>query len=139
MGTNYRASISKKNKYWISKHRFYEIQHMCYQYQEWKDEYRTLSEQGISAVVVDDMPHSTDVGNPTEAKGMRLAELARKIALVEETAIEADPDLAKYILKAVTDENVTFNYLQQVMNIPCGKDMYYSKRRRFYWLMSRRM
>jgi len=139
MGTNYRPSVSKKNKYWISKHRFYEIQHMCYQYQEWKDEYRTLSEQTVSGVDYDGMPHGTDVSSPTENVGIRLTELANKIALVEETAIEADPSLAKYILKAVTDENVTFNYLQQVMNIPCGKDMYYSKRRRFYWLMSRRI
>lgn len=139
MGTNYRASISKKNKYWISKHRFYEIQHMCYQYQEWKDEYRTLSEQTVSGVNYDGMPHGSNVSDPTGNTGERLVELAKKIALVEEVAVEADPSLAKYILKAVTDENVTFNYLQQVMNIPCGKDMYYSKRRRFYWLMSRRM
>lgn len=139
MGTNYRPSVSKKNKYWISKHRFYEIQHMCYQYQEWKDEYRTLSEQTVSGIDYDGMPHGTGVSSPTENVGIRLTELANKIALVEETAIEADPLLAKYILKAVTDENVTFNYLQQVMNIPCGKDMYYSKRRRFYWLMSRRI
>lgn len=139
MGTNYRPSVSKKNKYWISKHRFYEIQHMCYQYQEWKDEYRTLSEQTVSGIDYDGMPHGTGVSSPTENVGIRLTELANKIALVEETAIEADPSLAKYILKAVTDENVTFNYLQQVMNIPCGKDMYYSKRRRFYWLMSRRI
>ena len=93
----------------------------------------------MNGVDYDGMPHGTDVSSPTENVGVRLTELANKIALVEETAIEADPSLAKYILKAVTDENVTFNYLQQVMNIPCGKDMYYSKRRRFYWLMSRRI
>jgi hypothetical protein len=112
---------------------------MCYQYQEWKDEYRTLSEQTVNGVNYDGMPHGSNVGDPTGNAGEKLAELARKIQLVEETAIEADPLLAKYILKAVTDENVTFNYLQQFMNIPCGKDMYYSKRRRFYWLMSRRI
>lgn len=139
MSTNYRANISKKNKYWISKHRFYEIQHMCYQYQEWKDEYETLSNMTVSAVEFDGMPHGTNISDPTGNTGQRLSELSAKIALVEEVAQEADPALAKYILKAVTDENVTFNYLQQYMNIPCGKDMYYNKRRRFYWLMSRRI
>lgn len=139
MGTNYRASISKKNKYWISKHRFYEIQHMCYQYQEWKDEYRTLSEQTVSGVDYDGMPHGSNVSDPTGNAGEKLAELARKIALVEETAIEADPLIAKYILKSVTDENVTYEYLDSIMNIPCSRNTYFSKRRRFYWLMSRKI
>ncbi len=139
MGTNYRASISKKNKYWISKHRFYEIQHMCYQYQEWKDEYRTLSEQTVNGVNYDGMPHGNVVGDPTGNAGEKLAELARKIALVEETAIEADPLIAKYILKSVTDENVTYEYLDSIMNIPCSRNTYFSKRRRFYWLMSRKI
>ena len=138
MGTNYRAEISKKNKYWISKHRFYEISHYCLQYNEWKDEYTTLSRQGISGVEYDGMPHGSDVGNPTEHAGIRLAELKTKMETIERTAEETDPVLAKYILKAVTNEDVTFNYLKQFMNIPCEKDMYYDRRRKFYWLMSKK-
>ena len=141
MGTNYRAKISKKNKYWISKHRFYEIEHHCLQYKEWKDEYKTLSIgiQGVSGVDYDGMPHGTNVGNPTETVGMRMAILKGKIDTVEKTAEEADPELAKYILKAVTNEGISFNYLKMVMGIPCEKDMYYNRRRKFYWLMSQRM
>ena len=138
MGTNYRAEISKKNKYWISKHRFYEISHHCLQYNEWKDEYTTLSRQGISGVEYDGMPHGSDVGNPTEHAGIRLAELKTKMETIERTAEETDPVLAKYILKAVTNEDVTFNYLKQFMDIPCEKDMYYDRRRKFYWLMSKK-
>lgn len=139
MGTNYRAKISKKNKYWISKHRFYEIEHHCLQYKEWKDEYSTLSTQGVSGVDYDGMPHGTNVGNPTETVGMRMAILKGKIDTVEKTAEEADPELAKYILKAVTNEGISFNYLKMVMGIPCEKDMYYNRRRKFYWLMNQRM
>lgn len=139
MGTNYRAKISKKNKYWISKHRFYEIEHHCLQYKEWKDEYLALSTQGIKGVDYDGMPHGTNVSNPTENVGMRMAMLKDKIDLVEKTAEEADPSLAKYILKAVTNEGISFNYLKMVMGIPCEKDMYYNRRRKFYWLMSQRM
>lgn len=138
MGTNYRSQISKKNKYWISKHRFLEISHHCMQYNEWKDEYRTLENQSPKGVDYDGMPHGTDVGNPTETIGMRMAELKTKIERIESVAKEADPVLAKYILKAVTNEDVTFNYLKQFMDIPCEKDMYYDRRRKFYWLMSRK-
>ena len=32
-----RAEVSKKNKYYISKHRYYELKHFCLQYKEWED------------------------------------------------------------------------------------------------------
>ena len=139
MSTKYRAKISKKNKYWISKHRFYEIAHHCMQYKEWIDEYKVLSGKAIDGVDYDGMPHGTNVGNPTEALGMKLTELKSKIDTVEMTAIETDPTLAKYILKAVTNEDVTFNYLKTIMEMPCERDMYYDRRRRFYWLMSQKI
>lgn len=139
MGTKYRPEVSVKNKYWISKHRYYEISHMCYQYSEWKDEYKALSDHTISAVNYDGMPHGTNISDPTFSHAAKLDALKRKIVLVEETAREADPVLAKYILKAVTNDGITYNYLRQVMGIPCGKNMYYNARRKFYWLISQKV
>lgn len=139
MSTRYRAKISKKNKYWISKHRYYEIVHHCMQYKEWKDEYKVLSEQTISGVNYDGMPHGASVGNPVQNQGMRMVMLRDKMELIEKTAYEADPILGKYILLAATNEGVSFNYLKMVLDIPCEKDMYYDRRRKFYWLMSQRM
>lgn len=138
MGTKYRSEISKKNKYWISKHRFLEISHHCMQYNEWKDEYRKLEDQLLpKGVDYDGMPHGTDTSNPTESIGARMAELKTKIETVEQVAKETDPEIAEYILKAVTNEDITFNYLKQFMGIPCERDMYYDRRRKFYWLMSK--
>lgn len=139
MSTRYRAKISKKNKYWISKHRYYEIAHHCMQYKEWKDEYKTLSAQTINGVNYNGMPHGTDVGNPVQNQGMRMAMLRDKMELIEKTADDADPIIGKYILLAATNEGISFNYLKMVMQMPCEKDMYYDRRRKFYWLMSQRM
>lgn len=139
MGTRYRAKISKKNKYWISKHRYYEIVHFCLQYKEWKDEYTALSNQGIRAVEYDGMPHGTEVGQPTESMAVRLAQLRDKIDVVEKTVMDTEPELAIYLLNAVTNEGVTYNYLRQIMGIPCGKNVYYEARRKFYWLMSQKI
>ena len=36
MGTTIRSEISKKNEYWIEKHRYYELKHFCMQYPIWK-------------------------------------------------------------------------------------------------------
>ena len=36
MGTTIRSELSKKNEYWIEKHRYYELKHFCMQYPIWK-------------------------------------------------------------------------------------------------------
>lgn len=43
MGTKIRPELSKKNKYWIPRHRYYELKHFCLQYPEWKEQYTNLS------------------------------------------------------------------------------------------------
>ena len=41
--TDIRPEISKKNKYWISRHRYYELKHFCMQYREWLAEVNNYS------------------------------------------------------------------------------------------------
>lgn len=57
-----------------------------------------------------------------------------RVVLVERIAGEADNDLHTYILKAVT-EGLSYTYLRTKMNIPCGRDMYYDRYRKFFWLL----
>lgn len=139
MSTRYRAKISKKNKYWISKHRYYEIAHHCMQYKEWKDEYDVLDKQGVKGLDFDGMPHGTDVGNPTEAIGLRKVILKNKIDTLEETLRECEPDMYKYLLVAVTNEGISYNYLRMVMGFKANEKAYYRERRKFYWLMSQKI
>lgn len=135
-----RAVLSPKNKYWISKHRFYEICHHCYQYGEWKDEVAMLNDVTVKGLDYDKPPADPNaIGDATANIATRMAQLRNRMELIEQTAEEADPVIAKWLLKAVTEENVTFNYLKQVMNIPCEKDMYYERRRKFYWLMAHKI
>lgn len=124
-----------KDKYKISKHRFAEVYHFCMQYNEWKDElkYRIDTVEGIELT---DMPKAHGGSDSTARLAIRRAELRHKCELVEQTAIEADPEIYPYILKAVTNEGIGYNYLKMVMDIPCGRDMYYDRRRKFYWLLS---
>jgi hypothetical protein len=56
--------------------------------------------------------------------------------MVEKAAMNADKDLFVYILKAVT-EDLSYNYLKSRLEIPCGKDMYYDRYRKFFWLLSK--
>jgi hypothetical protein len=125
-------------RYEISKHRFYELYHYCLQYKEWKDELK-YSTDTVKSPQITDMPFGSTVGDPTGNLGMRRARLSEQCKVIEETSREADEEIWEYLLKGVTDENASYTYLRQIMNIPCGKNYYYEKRRKFYYLLSRKM
>jgi hypothetical protein len=135
MATVIRAEISKNNKYWISKHRHYELKHFCLQYPRWKKEYSNLGIPTLSSSIVEKLPSSNIPLDPTVEFILRKEYYLERIQLIEKTAMEADKYLYKYILKAVT-EGLSYTYLKTVMKIPCGKDMYYDRYRKFFWLLS---
>lgn len=136
MATVIRAEISTKNKYWIDKHRHYELKHFCLQYPTWKKIYADLTDLSISLSLPGRETLNNTPSDPTAKCAVKKAFYAERINLIEKTAMDADPYLYKYILKAVTEE-LSFTYLKTVMNIPCGKDMYYDRYRKFFWLLSK--
>jgi len=103
-----RAEVSKKNPNYISKHRGYELKHFCLQYPEWKRQFNDTA----------------DIFFKT------------RIEMVNNTAKETDPVLSAYILKGIT-ENRSYDYLRNMMNIPCGKDYYYKLYRKFYYILDK--
>jgi hypothetical protein len=135
MSTLIRPEISKRNKYYIDKHRHYELKHFCLQYQTWKKIYNDLNTAGMSLSAFERIPTSNIPGDPTARRATLKAYYAEKINLIEKVAKETDRYLCDYILKAVT-EGLSYTYLKSRLEIPCGKDMYYDRYRRFFWLLS---
>jgi len=135
MATVIRAEISRSNDYWVSKHRHYELKHFCLQYPEWKKEYITLGVPTISSSVLDRLPSGNTIGDPVAEYAMRRVYYAERIDLIEKIARETDKYLYEYILRAVT-EGLSYTYLKSKLKIPCGRDMYYDRYRRFFWLLS---
>jgi hypothetical protein len=125
-------------RYEISRHRFWELYHFCLQYNEWKDELKWATDT-MKSVQITDMPHGTGVGDPTKELAIRREKLSSQCKLIEETAMETDAELWEYILKGVTTEEATYTYLRQIMRIPCGKNQYYQKRRKFFYLLSKKI
>ena len=121
MGTIVRAEISQKNKYWIDKHRHYELKHFCLQYPDWKKAHSDL--------------HSTVIPLSITKRVAARAMYSKNIEMIEKAAREADPYLYDYIMKGVT-EGKSYTYMKTVLGIPCGKDMYYDRYRKFFWLLS---
>ena len=135
MATVIRAQISEKNKYYIDKHRYYELKHFCLQYSEWKKSYASCCEAIIFASKYDRLPASNMPSDLTAKYATLRAQYADKIKLIEATAKAADDFLYPYILKAVT-EGLSYTYLKSRLDIPCGRDMYYDRYRKFFWLLS---
>ena len=137
MATVIRAELSTKNKYYINKHRHYELKHFCLQYPEWKKRYSELDGYSAGIDLDSDVVYRSNIPSDiTNRYAEKRLDYFEKIKMVEQAAIDADPDLYPYILKAVTEE-LSFTYLKTKMNIPCGKDMYYDRFRRFFWLLDK--
>ena len=135
MATVVRAEISENNKYWISKHRHYELKHFCLQYPEWKKEYLTLGVPSASSAMLEVISSTNTPSDLTARYAIRRVYYAERIDLIEKIAKEADKYLYEYILRAVT-EGLSFTYLKSRLKIPCSRDMYYDRYRRFFWLLS---
>lgn len=136
MTTVIRPEVSRKNRYWISKHRHYELKHFCLQYSEWKKIYRYLENSSVEASQLERLPSGNNVGDPTANIALQKLYYLERINLIEETAKKADKYLWNYILKAVT-EGLSYTCLKFKMEIPCGRDMFYDRYRRFFWLLSK--
>ena len=135
MGTVIRPELSIKNKYRIDKHRHYELKHFCLQYPEWKRAYADFSDTSIPLSTIERVPTSNLPGDPTAKRAVMKAHYQERMDLIEKVAIETDRCLHNYILKAVT-ENLSYTYLRSKMGMPCGRDMYYDRYSRFFWLLN---
>ena len=136
MATKIRAEISPTNKYYIDKHRHYELKHFCLQYPAWKKAYAEFDNAGVPLSTIDAAPTSNLPGDPTAKRAIMKAHYSAKIELIEKAAIETDRYLCDYIIKGVTEE-LSYTYLKSKLGIPCGKDMYYDRYRRFFWLLNK--
>lgn len=132
---DFKPELSKKNPYWISKHRYYELKHFCLQYPEWERAYRMLDQTPEIGNIIF-YQEQVEWRDYTGDTGTEKTYLKRKMELVEYTAKVCDCQIGDYIFLAVT-QGWSFNKLMTVKNIPCGKDFFYDRRRKFFYLLSK--
>lgn len=134
MGTNIRTGISRRSKHWIPKERRLELIHFCLQMPSW------VAEVGDCNAYLKNSEHkvenSNSIGRHTEEVALRMAQLNTKIDMIRNCAKEADPVLAKYIVTAVANGK-SYSNLRAMYDIPCGKDMFYSAYRKFFYLLDK--
>ena len=126
-----RSRFSKKNKYYISRHVFLTVYHYCLNYNDWVQAYNDAA--GLHSKSQDTVSPGT--GDPTASQAMKLADLFQRIETIRQTAFSAEPDLNPWLLQYVTNEGMTFDKLK-AKGMPCERDMFYDRRRKFYWMMA---
>lgn len=131
-----KAELSKKNPYWIPKDKYYEMLYFSRQYntmrQEKKDILRTYPSVASGEPVT-----TSDISDPVIKAAMRVEVLTEKMALIENTAMEAGPDIYKWLLLGVTTD-YSYNYLAKKLNMPASKNAYYDRYRKYFYLLSKK-
>lgn len=118
----------------LSKNRYRELKYLCLQYGELKVRLREIVSEDIKGVIITGMPSAHNISNPTQDIVLKKFELERKITAIEQAAIDADRDIYKYILKAVT-EDMPYEFL----GVPCGRRQFYKKRRMFFTILDEKI
>ena len=135
MTTVIRPEVSKRNKYWIDKHRHYELKHFCLQYPLWKKALFNVCNSASSLSNIGKIGFNNIPSDPTGDTAVERLYYSSKIELVEKVAKETDAYLYNYILKGVT-EGLSYNYLKYGLGMPCSRGVYYDRYRRFFWLLN---
>ena len=109
-------------KYNIDRYQYRELKYFCLQYRRKKQQasflLKTVCKYG-------------------ENRDNKLTEqLIQDCQLIEQSAVEADPELYQYIIEGTTQEDCPYWALQTRYNMPCGKCRYENARRRFYYILA---
>lgn len=135
MGTDIRPELSKKNKYWIEKHRYYELKHFCLQYPIWKKAYLALTDLKSRPADMESFAKSNNLSDPTWKIAEARLYYESRMKMIEETARKTDETIGSYIVQAVT-QGYSYDTLRVRFNIPCCKEVYYKLYRKFFLLLS---
>lgn len=122
----------KSKRWWISEAESRLAYAYALMYNEWKAEYSALdgltqkdSEDGMGLF-------------STESIGIRREILSRKMELIDQTLIDTDPTLYKWLKMAVTNKGVTYDVML-ARGIPCSVNTFCDTRRKFYYLLSKKI
>ena len=134
------TTLSENSKYYISKHRYYELLHFCRQYTDFLSEKEAILATCVRPVVFDDVAIKhipTPQVDHMEHWAIKLANVDDKIKLIEQTAVDTDEALSGYILMAVTG-GLGYDQMNARYNVPCARNTFYDRYRRFFWLLDQR-
>jgi len=137
MSTVISPEILETNPWWIPRQRYYELKHFCLQYPEWKRALEYLDGHQYQAELTDIPKTKTNITiDVTSDVAIVRESLSKRIDMIELAAEKAGADLSSYILKSIT-EGIPYSILRSRNAIPCCRNEYYDKYRKFFWILDK--
>lgn len=132
-------TLSENNKYYLPKHTYLTCIHYALQYRDWKASLDAKRDtRGAIRYDKDKIQNSNDYDSTSET-AIRMVEIEDKCAMIDKCInIACDSvSLEKYLRLGVC-YGFTFHQLEEE-GIPCGKNMYYDIRQKFYYELSKKI
>lgn len=136
MGTDIRPEVSKSNRYWIPKHRYYELKHFCLQYPIWKHKKDSMNGYFPSkSAIINEPIQESGHSDPTAWLAEYNYGYSKRMEMVELAAITTDDLIGPYILECVTN-GFSYDQVNANRKIPCEKGHFYELYRKFFWILN---
>ena len=134
MGKKYRA-LSEKNKYFLPKEDFLTAVHYSLRYPLWVEELRTAADT-VGAIRYDrDKVQTSITGSSTEDAAIRMAEISRKVDLVDSIIEQVANGMDNWLRMGVCF-GLTFDQLKG-KEMPCERDKYYLMRKKDFYELAK--
>lgn len=132
-----RSELSKNSENFIDRERFLELKHFCRQYDIWKKMYR-LIDSGAVTNIDPGAVRSGDIPDPTAKAAMACLYYKERMGIIEKTVRDSSGDLYTYIFDGVT-KGLSYEELEAKFGrVPCSRDTYYDRYRKFFVLLHAR-
>ena len=134
MSTRIRPETSKKNPYYISKHRQYELKHFVMQYPEWEEKLKELHWIVRTPPTDSDKVTNGSVSDITGDTAVLRELYSRNIDMVVKAAEETHPMYGLIIAKNIICEQTYRDWSEGQM---LSRDEYYRLYRKFFYILDR--
>ncbi len=132
MSTDIRPELSKRSKYWIPRHRYYELKHFVMQYPEWSEAIKYID--SMVRACEDRNGKLNNIPDPVGKAVENRWKLVHNISICDNAARETDTFIGKYILEAIIN-GLSYEQVSARHTIPYCKDSYYDLYHKFFWLL----
>lgn len=133
--TNIRPELSKRSKYWISRHRYYELKHFVMQYPEWCEQLKYID--SMVSACKDPAGRINNISDPVGKAVELRVKYNKNIAICNEAITKVYPEnhiIGNYILLAIIGDK-SYDKMRAKYDIPFGKDVWYDLYHKFFWLL----
>ena len=130
--------LSAKNEYQLDNAAFYHAYYFALRYPTFKDMLEEMGD-GSRGLSYDSQPHGSANKSSLENLAIKRSRVSSRIDLIESSCRLADAELYPWLIKAVTNKDVGYEYLRYQLGIPCSRGTFYNRRRKFYYILSNKL